>query len=74
MPAPPRELAKQTFKVMTHFCSHAGLLPPLLLVGGTDVEDNFKRFTEEGKAGGLWKLNRPAGSRDHRILTGLCAD
>lgn len=43
-----RELAKQTFKVMSHFCSHTGLLPPLLLVGGTDVEDNFKRFTDTG--------------------------
>ena len=33
---------------MEHFCSHTGLKPPLLLVGGTFVEDSFKRFSEEG--------------------------
>eukprot|EP00624_Nannochloropsis_granulata_P007268 evm.model.NODE_7030_length_20383_cov_42.581219.5 len=47
--SPTRELAKQIFKVATHFCSHAGLRTPLLLVGGTDVVgDNFNRFSQDG--------------------------
>lgn len=47
--SPTRELAKQILKVTTHFCSHTGLRPPLLLVGGTDiVGDNFKRFSQDG--------------------------
>lgn len=47
--SPTRELAKQIFKVATHFCSHAGLRTPLLLIGGTDVVgDNINRFSQDG--------------------------
>jgi superfamily II DNA/RNA helicase len=43
-----RELAKQIMQVAKHFCEHTGLKPPLLLVGGTDVEDSFRQFSQEG--------------------------
>lgn len=47
--SPTRELAKQTMRLAEHFCNHAKLRPPLLLVGGTDVGDNLESFKTNGK-------------------------
>jgi ATP-dependent RNA helicase DDX55/SPB4 len=58
------ELAKQIFGVAAHFCQHAGLRPPLLLVGGTDVGDSFQKFSQDGELCFLyvWKGERREGT------------
>lgn len=44
--SPTRELARQTHGVARHFCKHAGLTPPLLLVGGTSITEDLSNFHE----------------------------